>query len=79
MKILKFKLRDKILSITGLILFIAAVSGVIFEKSIRFGFFVSLFLVVIIGIVTLIMSKMWKKSKKDGGNAARMSAVLKPE
>lgn len=63
MKILEMKLGDKILSIVGLLLLFAAVSGTIFEKSIRFGFFVSLMLVVMIGIVTLIMNSIWKKAK----------------
>jgi L-asparagine transporter-like permease len=64
-KILELKLWDKTLSITGLVLLLAAVTGVIFEKSIRFGFFVSLLLVAIIGIVTFIMTRIWKK--KEGG------------
>jgi len=65
LKILQVKMGDKVLSTLGLFLLLAAVSGTIFEKSIRFGFFVSLMLVAIIGIVTLIMNKIWKKSNKN--------------
>jgi L-asparagine transporter-like permease len=61
MKILNIKLGDKVLSTIGLLLLLAAVSGTIFEESIRFGFFVSLMLIVIIGIITIIMNKIWKK------------------
>jgi L-asparagine transporter-like permease len=61
-KILEIKLKDKITSIIGLILLLAAVSGTIFENSIRFGFFLSLILIGIIGIVTIIMIKIWKKT-----------------
>jgi len=63
MKILKIKIGDKLLSTIGLLLLLAAVSGTIMEKSIRFGFFVSLMLIGIIAIVTFIMNRIWKKSE----------------
>jgi L-asparagine transporter-like permease len=66
MKILEIKIGDKVLSIFGLTLLLAAITGTIFEKSIRFGFFVSLMLIAIIAIVTFIMSRIWKKSEKGG-------------
>jgi L-asparagine transporter-like permease len=62
-KILEFKIRDRVLSYTGLALLTAAVSGVILEKSIRIGFFVSILLVVIIGIITFIMTRIWKNAE----------------
>ncbi|PKG22913.1 amino acid permease [Niallia nealsonii] len=64
-KILKIKTGDIVLSVIGLLLLIAAVSGVIFEKSIRFGFFVSLLLIALIGAVTFIMNKVWTKTQND--------------
>jgi L-asparagine transporter-like permease len=42
----------------------------------RFGFFVSLLLVAIIGIVTLIMNRIWKKSKKKKGSATSLKGIL---
>ncbi|AGK53254.1 amino acid permease [Bacillus sp. 1NLA3E] len=61
-RILKIKMWGKILGFIGLILILAAISGTLIEKNIRFGFFVSLLFVVIIGVVALIMQKMvWKK------------------
>jgi L-asparagine transporter-like permease len=76
LKILEIKTGDKVLSTIGLILLLSAVTGTIFEKSIRFGFFISLLLVAIIGIVTLIMNRVWKKSKKKEGNATGLKGIL---
>lgn len=69
LKILEVKVGDKVLSTSGLFLLLAAVSGTIFEKSIRMGFFVSLMLIAIIGIVTFIMNRIWKKGKKSSTNS----------
>ncbi|MET3698983.1 amino acid/polyamine/organocation transporter (APC superfamily) [Bacillus oleivorans] len=67
LKILREKLWGKFLGILGIALILAAISGVIFEDSIRFGLFVSLLFVVIIGITAVIMQKtVWKKSNKTG-------------
>jgi L-asparagine transporter-like permease len=63
LKILKLKAWDKTLCIIGLILLLAAVSGTIFEKSIRLGFFISLIFVAIIALVTFIMTRVWKKAE----------------
>lgn len=61
-KLLELKLWGKTLAVIGLALILAAVSGTLVEKSIRFGFFVSLLLVVVIGIVSVIMQKkVWNK------------------
>lgn len=61
-KILTLKVKEKVLSISGLILLLLAVSGTIMEKSIRLGFFVSLILVAVIAVVTWIMRRIWEKS-----------------
>ncbi|CAH1192041.1 Aromatic amino acid transport protein AroP [Paenibacillus auburnensis] len=63
-KVLELKVKDKWLSITGLLLLVLAVTGTIMEKSIRLGFFVSVVLVVLIAIVTWIMTRVWNKSGK---------------
>lgn len=61
LKILTVKVWGKLLSFIGLALILAAISGTLMEKSIRFGFFVSIMFAVIIGIVAFIMQKkVWK-------------------
>ncbi|WP_151737519.1 amino acid permease ['Paenibacillus yunnanensis' Narsing Rao et al. 2020] len=64
-KILKLKVKEKGLSIAGLLLLVLAVTGTIMEKSIRLGFVVSLVLVALISIVTWIMTRVWKKSASN--------------
>lgn len=65
LRILENKLFGKLLAIFGLILILAAVSGTLLEKSIRFGFFVSLLFVALIAIAALLMQKLvWKKEGK---------------
>ena len=64
LRILENKIWGKISAIIGIILILAAVSGTLMEKGIRMGFFVSLMVVVMIGIVAFIMQKkIWKKDK----------------
>jgi L-asparagine transporter-like permease len=63
LKILTLKAWDKTLCMIGLILLAAAVTGTIFEKSIRLGFFISLIVVALIALVTFIMTRVWKKAK----------------
>ena len=60
-RILELKTWDKILSITGLVLIIGAVSGTLLEKSIRLGFFISLLFVAIIALVAFKIHKGTKK------------------
>lgn len=61
-KNLEMKLGGKLLSTAGLCLIIAAVSGTLWEKSIRMGFFISLLFTVLIGLTALSMQKIvWKK------------------
>jgi L-asparagine transporter-like permease len=54
---------NKILSFIGLLLIVAAISGTLFEKTIRPGFFVSIGFIFIIGIAAILMKKVWKKSE----------------
>ncbi|PLT28902.1 amino acid permease [Peribacillus deserti] len=61
LKVLEMKMWGKILAFAGLFLIAAAISGTLLEKNIRYGFFVSLLLVAIIGIAAFIMQKkVWK-------------------
>lgn len=65
LRILENKIFGKLLAIFGMILILAAVSGTLLEKSIRFGFFVSLLFVALIAIAALIMQKaVWKNEGK---------------
>jgi L-asparagine transporter-like permease len=66
-KVLEIKMRDKVMAYAGLALIVAAISGTILEKSIRPGFFISLLVVAIIGVVALIMSRVWKKTEGQTG------------
>lgn len=76
LKILEIKRGDKVLSSIGLLLLLSAITGTIFEETIRFGFFVSVMLVAIIGIVTMIMNKKWKKSEKKKGKVTGLKGIL---
>jgi L-asparagine transporter-like permease len=67
LRILENKVFGKIMAAVGLLLILAAVSGTLIEKSIRFGFFVSLIFVALIAIVAFIMQK--KVWKKEGGSS----------
>ncbi len=58
-KIMKIKKREKIVGLIGIIIILIAVSGTLFEKSSRIGFFISLLFIVVIGVVTLFMKKKW--------------------
>ncbi|WP_257346146.1 amino acid permease [Pseudalkalibacillus decolorationis] len=66
-KIIQIKLWDKLLSFVGILLIIASISGTIMEKEVRFGFYISVIFVVIIGIVCFIMKKVsWDKTNRKG-------------
>lgn len=63
LKNLHMKMGGKMLSMFGLLLLLAAVSGTLMEKSIRMGFFISLLFVALIGVAALIMQKkVWKNT-----------------
>jgi L-asparagine transporter-like permease len=59
------KMLAKIVSIVGLILILAAISGTLVEKSIRPGLFISLLLTAIIAAVTFMMTRKWKNSSSS--------------
>jgi L-asparagine transporter-like permease len=62
----KLSAMDNILRIVGLVLILVAVSGTMFEKVSRIGFFVSLAFLVVIGLVTLLMKKKWRHEEATG-------------
>lgn len=57
LKILEMKAWNKIIAFLGIFLILAAVSGTLMEKNIRMGFFVSIFVVVLIAIIALFLQK----------------------
>ncbi|KSU84334.1 MULTISPECIES: amino acid permease [Fictibacillus] len=63
MKMLKQKMWSKVFSVVGLLLILASISGTLAEKSIRPGFYVSILLAGIIGIVAFFMRKVWKRTE----------------
>lgn len=63
-KILELKLKEKIMYSIGALFILIAVSGTLFHETSRPGFFISLAFLGIIGLITLLMSSKWKKSKK---------------
>jgi L-asparagine transporter-like permease len=64
LKIIENKGWGKFLSYFGLFLIIVAIGGTILEKSIRFGFFVSLIFVAIIAVVAFFTKRKPHKEKK---------------
>ncbi|WP_096200809.1 amino acid permease [Bacillus sp. FJAT-45350] len=61
---------DKVKRIIGFIFILLAVFGTVFHHISRPGFFVSILFIFIIGLVTYIMTRIWKKGteKKDTGS-----------
>ncbi|MGD6780275.1 amino acid permease [Sutcliffiella horikoshii] len=66
----KLEKKGKVLSVLGLLLLLLAISGTIVEKTVRNGFFISILFIALIGIVTLIMQRKWKKG---GGKKLKYS------
>ena len=63
LKILELKAWGKTLSFIGIALILAAVSGTIMEKTIRMGFFISIIVVLLIGLISLVLQKkVWNKA-----------------
>ncbi|SER61715.1 amino acid/polyamine/organocation transporter, APC superfamily [Gracilibacillus ureilyticus] len=60
----KPRLLQKAVSIIGLVLIAAAVSGTLMEKSVRPGFWISLLLIAVIGAITVWMNRRWNKKKE---------------
>ncbi len=54
---------DKVKRVIGMIFVASAVSGSLFHKTSRPGFFISLAFVTIIAIVVLLLRKRWKKEE----------------
>lgn len=62
LKILEMKIWSKMTAFIGIALILSAVSGTLIEKSVRMGFFVSIIVVLIIGLVAIILQKkIWNK------------------
>lgn len=59
---------DKIKHIIGFILVFGAISGSLFHKTSRPGFFISIAFLAIIGIVVLFLRKRWKKEEASGSS-----------
>lgn len=63
LKLLELKAWGKLISFIGIALILAAVSGTIMEKSIRMGFFISLIVVLLIGVISVVLQKkVWNKA-----------------
>lgn len=59
---------DKVKRVMGMIFVIAAVSGTLFHKTSRPGFFISLAFLTVIGIVVLSLRKKWKNEEANGSS-----------
>jgi aromatic amino acid permease len=77
-RLLKPRIIDRTKYYTGMIFILLAVSGTILSKEIRPGFFISLGFVVIIGIVTYIMTSVWKKKGKKELSSSLFDKLEKP-
>ncbi|WP_226676451.1 amino acid permease [Mesobacillus jeotgali] len=65
LKLLELKAWGKTISFIGIALILAAVSGTIMEKSIRMGFFISIIVVLLIGMISLVLQKkVWNKASR---------------
>lgn len=63
LKILELKVWGKTIAFIGIILIVAAVSGTLLEKSIRMGFFISIIVVSLIGLISVVLQKrVWNQS-----------------
>jgi L-asparagine transporter-like permease len=62
-KLSELNVKDKLKTFSAFLLITAAVSGTLLEKASRPGFFVSLLFAAVIGIVTLMMRKRWRKQE----------------
>ncbi len=72
-KILELKMKEKIMYSIGALFILIAVSGTLFHKTSRPGFFISLAFIGVIGIITLIIQFKTNKEKKKA-----KKNVLKP-
>jgi len=63
-KLLKLSVWAQVKSYSAIVIILVAASGTLFDKTNRPGFFASLIFIAIIGGVTLIMRKRWKKQQQ---------------
>ncbi|WP_071394589.1 amino acid permease [Bacillus tuaregi] len=64
-RILELTTWEKVKQWIGFLLILLAVSGTLWEKASRPGFFISLIFIAVIGLVLLIMQHRWKKEDKN--------------
>nr|WP_139492524.1 amino acid permease [Brevibacillus dissolubilis] len=69
-KLLKLTAWGHTKSIIAILLILAAISGTLFDESSRPGFYVSVGMLLVIGLVTLLMRKKWKKDDDDSNKKA---------
>ncbi|AMR08991.1 amino acid permease [Bacillus sp. FSL W8-0445] len=66
-KLTKPKMKGNVQIVTALVLILFAVSGTLFEKNSRPGFFVSLLFLAVIAAVTMLMKKKWADQEEKNG------------
>jgi len=66
-KLTKPKMKGNVQIVTALVLILFAVSGTLFEKNSRPGFFVSLLFLAVIAVVTMLMKKRWAHQEQKNG------------
>ncbi|MBU8905304.1 amino acid permease [Desertibacillus haloalkaliphilus] len=64
-RLLSLSTGEKIKRILGMVLILIAVGGTLVHDTSRPGLYVSLIFLVVIALVTLIMSRMWKKTEGE--------------
>lgn len=65
LKLVELKAGGKILAIFGIVLILATVTGTLAEKSIRMGFFISIIVVFLIGLISFFLQKkVWNKAHR---------------
>lgn len=64
-RLLKLSFFAKFKRALGFLIILIAIVGTSFHHISRPGFFVSLLFIVVIGVITLIMTRIWKKNKTD--------------
>lgn len=63
-KILKLSMLGKVKQITGIVIILLAVVGTVTHHTSRPGLWVSLIFLLLIGVITLIMNRIWRKNKQ---------------
>jgi L-asparagine transporter-like permease len=73
--LLRLTVWGKVKRFAGMALLLFAVSGTLFHKTSRPGFWVSLVFIGVIGLVTVIMRAIWKRHKKSGSAGQRFPSL----